>query len=52
MNLADEDGETPLHIAAWHGYTSIVQTLCKAGATLDLKNKVGVGRAHLFTLHA
>ena len=42
-NLQDEDGETPLHITVWHGYTAIVKTLCTtAGTNVDLKNKVRV----------
>ena len=33
-------GETPLHSAAWHGYVSIVRTLCAHDAVLDMQNKV------------
>lgn len=40
MYLQDADGDTPLHIASWHGYASIVEIMCKAGAGLDLKNEV------------
>ena len=33
-------GETALHNACWHGFTSIVHTLCSHGAHLHVQNKV------------
>ena len=33
--------ETGLHIAAWHGFPRIVEILCQAGASVNIKNEVG-----------
>lgn len=42
INVPDEHGETPLHIASWHGYTLLLSILCRFDPTLDLKNGVGL----------
>lgn len=42
FNLAipeEHSGETPLHVAAWHGRASAAAALIRAGAPLDLRDK-------------
>ena len=41
INLADKDGNTPLHTAASRRLNSIVQLLVERGAKLDVENKNG-----------
>ncbi|KAG9391557.1 Ankyrin repeats (3 copies) [Carpediemonas membranifera] len=36
VDVADDDGDSPLHVAAYHNYVRIIVPLIKAGATLDL----------------
>uniref|UniRef100_A0A8D0DCT7 Death-associated protein kinase 1 n=1 Tax=Sander lucioperca TaxID=283035 RepID=A0A8D0DCT7_SANLU len=33
--------ETPLHCAAWHGYSPVARALCHAGCHVDAKNREG-----------
>ena len=40
MSVITQDGRSALYWAAFKGYTEIVQQLVKAGANLDLQNKV------------
>jgi ankyrin repeat protein len=40
-NLQDETGETPLHIASWHGFSLLLSIFCRFNPQIDLKNKVG-----------
>ena len=35
-----QDGYSAAMLAAWHGHTDVVVELVKAGAMLDLQNKV------------
>ena len=43
INIKDTmNGQTPLHVAASHGYTSLVKLLCKNGANHKLADKYGV----------
>ena len=41
VNLADKNGNTPLHTAASRRLNSIVQLLVERGAKLDIENKKG-----------
>ncbi|CAI8050974.1 Putative ankyrin repeat protein MM_0045 [Geodia barretti] len=40
LHLNDKDGDSALTLAAWCGHTNFVVKLVKAGADLDLQNKV------------
>lgn len=39
--LLDQEEETPLHCAAWHGYYSVAKALCEAGCNVNIKNREG-----------
>jgi len=41
LNLPDQSGWTPLHLAAGHGYAEIVDMLLKQGADVNVKDKSG-----------
>merc|ERR1711907_654401 len=47
LDVADQEGHTPLMLAAWEGHTPIVKLLIGRGADLDLRNKVGNSALHL-----
>lgn len=36
-----QEQETPLHCAAWHGYSTVARALCQAGCHVDAKNREG-----------
>lgn len=36
IHVADRDGSTPLHCAAWKGHVEIVELLLSAGAEIDV----------------
>lgn len=36
-----QEHETPLHCAAWHGYSAVARALCQAGCHVDAKNREG-----------
>ena len=36
-----QEQETPLHCAAWHGYSPVARALCQAGCHVDAKNREG-----------
>lgn len=36
-----QEQETPLHCAAWHGYSAVARALCEAGCLVDAKNREG-----------
>jgi len=36
-----QEQETPLHCAAWHGYSPVALALCQAGCHTDAKNREG-----------
>jgi hypothetical protein len=38
-----QDGETPLHKAAWNGHPEVAKLLLAAGAAVDVPNKVRTG---------
>ena len=38
FSRANDDGDTPLHIAAWHNNARVVRLLCAAGAQIDAGN--------------
>ena len=42
MSVITQDGESPLILAARSGETEVVSLLVKAGAALDLQNKVNM----------
>ena len=42
MSVIIQDGESPLILAARSGETELVSLLVKAGAALDLQNKVNM----------
>lgn len=37
----EQEQETPLHCAAWHGYSTVALALCQAGCNVDAKNREG-----------
>lgn len=39
--LPEQEQETPLHCAAWHGYSAVALALCQAGCHADAKNREG-----------
>jgi ankyrin repeat protein len=41
VNARNAAGDTPLHLAALHGFDAIVSFLAENGATLETKNKAG-----------
>ena len=48
VNATNEDGETALHLAAFHGFKTVVRFLVREGAKLEAKNARGetpLGRA-------
>ena len=47
MNIADDDGVTPLHLAVKWGYLEIVRELVNAGSRVDAKNKYGATPLHM-----
>ncbi len=40
-NVRDEDGNTPLHLAAKHGHLGIVKDLVRYGADINAENLSG-----------
>ena len=42
MSVITQDGESPLKLAVRSGKTEVVSLLVKAGAALDLQNKVNM----------
>jgi ankyrin repeat protein len=47
LNVADEDGETPLHRACWEGHGSIVRMLIDGGADLNVAGIDGLTPLHM-----
>lgn len=47
IQRSTSSGDTPLHYAAWKGYTAVVDALLKRGAHINLSNKQGCGALHL-----
>ena len=43
----DEDGNTPLHLAVYHRHRSLVGSLLRQGAEVDVRNKMGQRPIHL-----
>ena len=41
VNAASEDGDTALHLAAFHGFNTVVRFLVSQGANLDAMNARG-----------
>jgi ankyrin repeat protein len=41
IHATNDDGDTPLHLAAWLGWDTVVQFLVDNGARIDAKNKKG-----------
>ncbi len=39
LDEQDADGDTPLHIAAFHGHENVVKYLVRLGADINIKNK-------------
>lgn len=37
----DQEEETPLHCAAWHGYYPVAKALCEVGCNVNIKNREG-----------
>lgn len=46
INAADEDGNTPLHLAAMHGHTSLVRVFLQLFPELSANN-IGLTAAHV-----
>jgi len=40
-NVQDDDGDTPLHLAAWNGYLTIVKFLLEHGADPNIQDDDG-----------
>lgn len=36
-----QEQETPLHCAAWHGYSAVARVLCEAGCDVNARNREG-----------
>lgn len=47
LNLPDDAGRTPLHLAATHCHTDVVLLLLNKGAKIDVKAKGGATPLHL-----
>lgn len=41
LRFPEQEQETPLHCAAWHGYSAVALALCQAGCNVDAKNREG-----------
>ncbi len=41
INIRDENGQTPLHWAAWHGYSDIAEHLVQQGANVNIQDTCG-----------
>lgn len=39
--VLEQEEETPLHCAAWHGYYSVAKALCEVGCNVNIKNREG-----------
>ena len=51
FDLADGEGETPIHICAREGLLGLAQTLCAFGCNVDLANSEGMQPLHLAAKH-
>lgn len=51
LNITDENGQTPLMMAAKHGQTQIMDVLISAGADKEMKDKAGRTAADLYARH-
>lgn len=49
VNCVSDDGDTPLHEAAFHGSAACVQQLLNAGANPTIRNKSGMTAQQLAT---
>ena len=47
MNLADNEGLSPLHVAALENFVDLAQTLEAKGANIEAKDKYGYTPLHL-----
>lgn len=47
VNVSNQDGFTPLHIAALHGHSELVSLLLKHGASISAKNAKHAVPLHL-----
>lgn len=36
-----QEQETPLHCAAWHGYSAVARALCQVGCDVNARNREG-----------
>lgn len=36
-----QEQETPLHCAAWHGYSAVARALCQVGCNVNARNREG-----------
>ncbi|TRY89574.1 hypothetical protein DNTS_025292 [Danionella cerebrum] len=41
LMLPPQEQETPLHCAAWHGYSAVARVLCEAGCDVNARNREG-----------
>lgn len=39
--MPPQEQETPLHCAAWHGYSAVARALCEAGCDVNARNREG-----------
>uniref|UniRef100_UPI00398EA006 ankyrin repeat domain-containing protein 27 isoform X1 n=1 Tax=Pristiophorus japonicus TaxID=55135 RepID=UPI00398EA006 len=51
VNSANQDGFTPLHVAALHGHFDLVSLLLRHGANVDMKNSHNSTPLHLACQH-
>ncbi len=52
LETPDPSGKTPLHLAAYWGYTEVVSTLLDLGATVDARTGNGMTPLHLAAVFA
>jgi cytohesin len=51
VEVRDEDGNTPLHVAASRGHLHIAKLLVESGADVNARNSEGMTPLHLAALH-